>query len=242
MSLYGASVMCFLLCTRLTVLFSAVLFRDGTSDDMKTLLRNEGSNVGGVIFVLPFEHSLNGYKEVWKWMVMEILPLISFDWKVRVNNGPDARESGGRLLHVVTASDLAFAYTALEWGARKWARKKNSLSSGGSASENSLDETSSSRRGRKSGEEGFASRDNVQRFNKHGNALDRLLYSEGGGGNVASWVDAAMRWVNRDVGGEDDAEDLLLEVVNERRVIPFVSRRRMEGAPSAAGGTFTVGV
>jgi hypothetical protein len=220
---------------------TAMKSNDVASSNMKQIICDEKSNIGSVFFNIPFDHATIRYKDAWKWVVMEILPLISFRWKMRVASGPQGKLSGETLLDVVTTSDLAFAYTVIEWGGRKWASKLDKQNSGafrdGKDSEETdsplsyekkTSEQSATKRGRKKGEEGFASKENIRKFNMHGEALERLLFENENEDNVSSWERAAMMWVNKELGAVDEEDDdIILEVkVNEDKVVPFVPRQR----------------
>ena len=204
---------------------------EGTS--WKDLLIDENSNFPAIFFRIPFEQATKEQQLVWKWIVMELLPIVSFDWKVRVTAGRGGKVNSETMLDIVTTSDLAFTYALLEWAARKkWKGKINgSGSSTASSSESDGDSVPASienkviKRGRKKGEEGFASKANIRRFNRHGEALVNLRNETGGGAtNRESWNSAAMKYVNKE--SEDDLLDMegmaLVEHENDDRVVPFV--------------------
>lgn len=199
---------------------------------------NRSSGFARVIFDSQFPHVEEGYKELWRWLVMEILPVISFDWKVRVNQGVDGVGTGGTLRNIVTPSDLAFVLTVLEWGASKWSNESNSS---GETNESPAS-GDSVKRGRKKGELGFASQDNIAKFNLHAYALVQVLYIAGREVHIQSWEDAAMMWVNgmRD-NDEDDEDDMIEEVIQDKGVVPFVFVRRQQN-PQARGRTLVARV
>ena len=167
---------------------------------------------------------------------MDVLPLISYDWRVRVHQGARGKLSGGTLLRIVSTSDFAFAFTVLHWGAKKkWAlnssidllREDDGSESDGYEAKLSGGEKMAARRGRKKGEEGFATQENVRIFNMHGNLIEDYLFGTGKKEYISAWEEAAMMWVNRETVDEGE-EPSLREVKTDNRVVPFVPRQRSE--------------
>ena len=217
---------------------AVILKSETTTEDMKNTLLNAGSNIGGVVFQHPYRTALGAYKEIWKWMVMEILPLISYDWKVRVIKGPRAKDSGGSILKIVTISDFAFAFTVLQWGAKKkWAKSDTDPtglyddSNMSSLSDSETTDASDEKRkaggkpGRKKGEVGFATEDNIAIFNKQAEKLDDILYVTGNAENISAWEKAAMKLVNKE-RNEGEPESHAVEEKKIERIVPFVMPAR----------------
>jgi hypothetical protein len=215
---------------------------------MKQAMLDKNSNFKNMIFAVPFEQAPVQYKEIWRWIVMEILPLISYSWKLRVNSGPSGKADRQPFFKLVTSSDLAFAYTLLAWGADKWPTanmvpESVSYSSGGSEGQRQFGgrfegnpsglslgvggAQEQKKRGRKKGEKGFASAGNVQIFNENGKTIERLVCNENNRENVKSWLEKAMMWVNQDVIEVDDDDDdcNVYKIKNENEtIVPFVPR------------------
>ncbi len=204
---------------------------DSTSTGMKKAILDEQTNIGGVVFRLPFVNASPEQKDIWKWIVMEVLPSISLAWKIRVNQGAAlGNYKGGELLDIVTSSDLAFCYMTLDWGAKKWAKSIGNNGQERSSEESVVAEESvaSRRRGRKKGQEGPASVDNINKFNNYAWVLDEWLYRTGNPSFIGSWQAAAMAWVTRETLDEEtsDEDSVIYEESKPKKVVPFVASRR----------------
>jgi hypothetical protein len=224
---------------------SDTLISEEVSDEMKKLLEDKQSKVGSVIFCCPFDRAPTVYKAVWKWLVMEILPTINFRWKGRVNAGAHGKANGEPFFSIVTASDLAFAYTLLAWGAEHWSKREqvpgyvdvvagaedhevgvNSIGSA-SATSRSSGEAESKKRGRKKGEKGFASQENIRAYNANGEAVEKSLFEPSNRVNVKRWVERAMMWVNGEVAEDEEGGDecgVYKKRKSDNVVVPFMPR------------------
>lgn len=133
-------------------------------------------------------------------------------------------------MQIVTASDFALTYMVLTYGSKKWFGNSDDLDScdgsgDGSLSVNKGNGDKKTKRGRKTGERGFAIDENMRIFNAHGEILDKLLYSgDINNERLYSWEKAAMVWLNRETCEVDEAIDW--NVKKTDKVIPFVSRKR----------------
>jgi hypothetical protein len=218
------------------------LISEEVNEDMKKLLKDKQSEVGKVIFCCPFDRAPTVYKAVWKWLVMEILPTINFRWKGRVNAGAHGKANGEPFFSIVTASDLAFAYTLLTWGAEHWSKRDEvpgyvdvvagaevEVDSMGSASatSSSSGEAESKKRGRKKGEKGFASQENIRAYNANGEALEKVIFESSNRVNVKRWLERAMMWVNGEVPADEEGDDecgFYKKRKSDNAVVPFMPR------------------
>ena len=109
------------MCRLLVVSHSATLEdMKGTSYDLKDTLVHHAENVPNVVLITPFEKAGTGYQELWRWIVMSVLPIVSSKWKSRVEAGPHGKLMSGGFWECVTTGDVAFVYVLLRWGMRKW--------------------------------------------------------------------------------------------------------------------------
>jgi hypothetical protein len=233
-----------------------MLFSKRTSEKMKDTLRFDPGSVASIIFFIPFDKASDDVKEIWEWIVLQVFPIINFQWKLRVNAGAQGKASGKSLLDIITASDIALSYTMIEWYGRRGIEdevkhvpdlmhtvgyKEDDDSVDGDRNEEMESNVETyirsdrfigkensdkpGRRGRKKGEEGFASTDNVRRFNEHGMRVEALFYHGPNIDYIRTWVEAAMSWVNREVVALDDDESNCGYTENTtvaNKVVPFV--------------------
>jgi hypothetical protein len=94
----------------------------GTTYDLKDILVSHASNVPSVILVTPYDRAGAGYRDAWRWIVMHALPIVSYDWKNRVDIGAHGRSLNGGFWKYVTTGDLAFVYTLMQWGMENWVK------------------------------------------------------------------------------------------------------------------------
>ena len=87
----------------------------GITDRMKETLRNHGDGIASVIFAKPYDRVLDEYKAIWKWIVLQVLPIVNFEWKMRVNAGAQGKAGSKNFEDIITSSDMAFVYLMIEW-------------------------------------------------------------------------------------------------------------------------------
>lgn len=74
-----------------------------------------------MVFVKNYDRAPGGYREVWRWIATVILPIISPRWSSRVDAGP-AGKLQNNFWSWITTGDVAFVFTMIQWGARKWVK------------------------------------------------------------------------------------------------------------------------
>lgn len=93
----------------------------GTTYQFKETLVCHADNIPNVIFVQHYERAGPGYRDVWRWMVMAILPLVSPLWKARVEAGPFGKMCKNKdFWDCITTGDVAFVYAMFQWAMRKY--------------------------------------------------------------------------------------------------------------------------
>jgi hypothetical protein len=87
---------------------------------MKETLVTHFDLVPHVLFRVQFEKAGVGYQDVWRWIVMVVLPIVSLKWRNRVDAGPLAKLVQSDFWDCVTTGDMAFVFTLIKWGGGKW--------------------------------------------------------------------------------------------------------------------------
>lgn len=93
----------------------------GTTFEFKEIVMTRADNISLMILVKPYSLCSEGYHEVWRWIIMVILPIISSKWKARVDAG-----AAGKMLKdndfwdCVTTSDISFVYVLLQWAMKHY--------------------------------------------------------------------------------------------------------------------------
>lgn len=103
----------------LTALLRAI---KGASYDLKETLIVHATNIPHVVLAVEYETAGQGYKDVWRWIVMRVLPLVSSAWKARVEAGDRGKTVTNNMWECVTTSDVAFVFALLQWGAKNYVR------------------------------------------------------------------------------------------------------------------------
>lgn len=91
----------------------------GTSYGLKKVLTTEPETLPSIVLREPYENASEDYKELWRWIVMVILPIVSYKWKARVEAGSRVKKTDNEFWRCVTTGDVAFVFTLLRFGQKK---------------------------------------------------------------------------------------------------------------------------
>ena len=165
---------------------------NGNHPHSKLVITSEKTSDYYKLMAVPYESASADAKSFWLWLMKDVMPYVSSEWKARkARKGIQAAAGGDlnpfqeKITDYLSVSDFAYVPVVIEVYGKKETESEEVEQPGGKRS-----------RGRMRGQSGLACKDNISKYIQSFSCMKKILEGQDNLANVLEWSDAALEAID----------------------------------------------